>query len=179
MAIHYYQLIPSQRIRLVAIDCEGDDFSDLFRKCWRKLPLTARRSICAFWRDPKEREPLVELSDLWIDSKDAFAQVTNWGRELRFSASAFKVLPYCAGSFIVVHELAHVYQKALGGVPGGESSLENEDDANRIAKEWGFDDMVIGIISILLKTMPLEQACERLEQMRLQAMQEIGRVEDV
>lgn len=49
-------------------------------------------------------------------------------------------MPERAIAWLIAHELAHMYQKVQGKSPGGETKDQNEDDANAIAIEWGFEN---------------------------------------
>ena len=83
---------------------------------------------------------------------------------MRFNAKDFDILPPSIVRWIIAHELAHVFQKALGKPPGGESKAENEDDADGIATGWGFDSLprrTLNEFQINGK-MSLEAACELL-----------------
>src|SRR4029077_20297246 len=101
--------------------------------------------------------PCIELSDLWRDTEKAFAQVTAVGFEIKFSRSAFEVLPERAAKFLIAHELAHVYQKAIGIKPGGASEDQNENDANNLASTWGFDEIGLHDVERLLQRFRLAE----------------------
>jgi hypothetical protein len=106
--------------------------------------------ILAYWKTSKVPQiPIFELSNLWSDSEANFAQVGDNGMLMRFSFGDFAVFPNTIALWVIAHELAHVYQKAIGRVPGGISELENETDANRIAAEWGFEQRPLVMLKLL------------------------------
>ena len=84
--------------------------------------------------------------------------------ELKFNAEAFDILPPSVARWIIAHELAHVYQKACGQVPGGEDEHQNENDADRIAEGWGFDKSPRTLLELLQQNrgLTLGQACEAI-----------------
>jgi hypothetical protein len=93
---------------------------------------------------------------MWGDAAFSFAQVGGNGMTLRFSADDFMVFPDKIAQWIIAHELAHVFQKATGRVPGGQN--ENEDDANRIAHGWGFDNAPVLMLKLLIQERQLSVA---------------------
>lgn len=134
MPVLQRRLLRDHEIRLTVWGDGGQKFVRLFRACWDQLPYKARRLILTYWKSGKTAsEPLIELSDMWVDSKTSFAQVTDQGTELRFSARDFALLPVLVARWVVAHELAHVYQKALGRRPGGVSEplKRNRSQCNR------------------------------------------------
>jgi hypothetical protein len=136
-----YRLLPRHSIYTFTGGEDGRPFVRLFRECWKQIPIGARKRILAHWRAPRQKHlPIIEFSNMWFDSTKSFGQVRNNGREVRFSASDFAMLPRAVSKWIVAHELAHVYQKAIGRTPGGRNEDENEDHANSIVQQWGFDD---------------------------------------
>jgi hypothetical protein len=81
---------------------------------------------------------------------------------LRFNAEDFMIFPPKIALWIIAHELAHVYQKAIGGSPGGTSEAENETDANRIAESWGFDREPRLIMGTLTENLSIKEAIKRV-----------------
>jgi hypothetical protein len=140
----YYKLLPRHGIQVFTGGEDGRTFVKMFRNSWRRLPLNVRRRIMAHWRlGNRPVCPIVEFSNMWIDSWTVFGQVTGNGREIRFSAADFVHFPPSIAQWIIAHELAHVYQKAVGklpgGTPGGPTIDENEREADDLAEGWGFD----------------------------------------
>jgi hypothetical protein len=166
MEINHHRLLPGHKFQLRA-DCDnGRQFVRLFRSCWKQVPYASRRAILAYWKSSEfPYHPSFEFSDMW-NSEACFAQVRN-GVELRFSATAFAVFPDKTARWVVAHELAHVYQKALGKAPGGHSEDENEADANRIAEGWGFDKTPFFMLGVLQHKLSFEDACKRIIELRL------------
>ncbi len=107
--------------------------------------------------------PLIELSNMWADCETNFGQVRDAGLEIRFHAASFEVLPDEIGGSIIAHELAHVFQKALGMRPGGDNESDNETDADRITGEWGFDLGVLKFLKTMDGDVSLREKCEFLE----------------
>lgn len=111
---------------------------------------------------------LIEFSDVWNGSDESFAQVKRCGTIMKFSASAFAMLPPSIAHWIIGHELAHVFQKACGKRPGGEGRVENEQDADRIATSWGFDKTHRIMLRIFMeegRKLSFEQACAEILKM--------------
>jgi hypothetical protein len=152
---------------------EGDgakSFVRLFRDCWKRIPFKARRAILAHWQNsPVSWYPKIELSNSWGDAQTCFGQVRHAGLEVRFSAKDFALLPDEVASWIIAHELAHVYQKATGKRPGGDALESNEEDADEIAPSWGFDRTLRAFLGHLQASegLSVEDACKRLAEMRL------------
>jgi hypothetical protein len=104
---------------------------------------------------------------MWGDTAFSFAQVGSNGMVLRFSADDFMVFPNKIAQWIIAHELAHVFQKATGRLPGGQSEGENEDDANRIAHGWGFDNTAVLMLKLLIqeRQLSVEKAVRKIVKM--------------
>jgi hypothetical protein len=139
---------------------DGEKFVVLFRRCWDRIPTDARQVIVAYWEKaggPRNR-PLFELSDCWADSAEAYAQVRLRGWELRFESESFQKLPDGVASFIIAHELAHVFYWASGGQPDA-SEAAREANADATAKRWGFDKVARDSFRMLVKSGGFENAC--------------------
>jgi hypothetical protein len=158
-------LIPEPQIWLLAVDCDGQTFKRQFHDCWKRIPLDSKQTICDFWRAVGPHWPVIELSNLWEDSKWKHAEVNNMGREVFFSATSFRSFPNTVAIWNIAHELAHIYQKACGRKPGGECEEENERDADRIAVEWGFNPRPNRLFGHLESTHSFEYACNFLKTM--------------
>jgi hypothetical protein len=83
---------------------------------------------------------------------------------LKFSAKDFAVFPGSVARWVIAHELAHVYQKTIGRVPGGENEQNNEQEADRIAESWDFDKTPFTIMYLLCRNRKLsvEDACKEV-----------------
>ena len=170
MSVSYLTLLPGHKIRLTAWGSGGKDFVRLFRGCWKQIPTKGRRAILAHWRSAGyEPCPVIELSNMWADSDTCFAQVTRRGMVLRFSAKDFATFPDSVARWIVAHELAHVYQKAIGRDPGGSSTKDNENEADEIAEGWGFNRMPRLVLGLLQqnRNLSVAEACKELAQMNM------------
>ena len=82
--------------------------------------------------------PIIEWSNMWGPS-DAIGQFVPAEFILKFRSDELCFYPDNAFQWIIAHEFAHVYQKAIGRKPGGKSEQENEREADGIAKDWGFN----------------------------------------
>ncbi|MBI3824073.1 MAG: M48 family metallopeptidase [Planctomycetes bacterium] len=138
-------------------------FVTLFQSTWKRIPEDDRRLIGDYWSEAKPtRIPICELSNCWIDHAGKYGQCTANGYELRFDASAFLILPENVATFVIAHELAHVFQKAEGNCPGGANQQENEGDANFIAEKWKFDRIALLTLEAFVKLDGFEKACRTL-----------------
>lgn len=165
MRTEKHLLVPNEQIWLLANDCDGLGFTQQFCDCWERIPLDAKQSIRCFWSALGPPWPMIELSNLWEDSKWNHAQVNNAGREVFFNASSFQSFPSKVAIWNIAHELAHVYQKACEKKPGGESEEENERDADRIAVEWGFDPAPYFLLKMFEEKLGFERACAQFIEM--------------
>jgi hypothetical protein len=163
------RLLPHHKFQVLTWGDGGKDFVRVFRSCWKQLPLRSRRSILAHWKKAPIPFPTFELSNMWGDSEVSFAQVGWNGMKLRFSAADFAVLPDRIAQWIIAHELAHVYQKAIGRSPGGDSEFENETDADKIAEDWGFEKRPMTMLKLLTQNrkVSVEDAGKRIVEMGL------------
>jgi len=141
--------------------CGGDPngFLKEFRSAWSLLPTEVREKILQFWAS-RPYPPIIELSDVW-SPKAAVGQVRHTGQELKFRAECFLLFRTKAAQWIIAHELAHLYQKALGRPPGGESEEKNEAEANEFARSWGFDDSEANLLVFYasMHDVPWSEAC--------------------
>jgi len=143
------RLLAGHRFNVHCFNNDGGQFVEVFRDTWKRLPLRVRRAMCGFWRQgTTEYEPQIELSDCW-SPESSYAQVTRAGMEVKFRQEAFACFPREAAQWIIAHELAHVFQKACGRVPGGDAESENEKHADDLAREWGFDQGCLCAIHML------------------------------
>jgi hypothetical protein len=163
-------LLPRHKVRLLyTVPADGQRFARLFREVWKRMPLGARRAILKHWKAGSrwhrpddgygypcegfslDAEETAEYSQGNSGAR-AMAQVDRDGHQLRFLWPAIKdgsddQIRYC-----IAHELAHVYQFALGYAD--ELSEEDarwlpdnpqlsyttsslEDDANVLVSWWG------------------------------------------
>ncbi|MBE7464241.1 MAG: hypothetical protein HS116_12250 [Planctomycetes bacterium] len=164
MSVKFFRLLPRYPFELSVFSegVGGPEFVREFRQCWKQIPLSSRRAIVRHWKS-SARLPLFELSNMWADSEKSFAQVSQKGMELKFSQKDILFLPSGVMQWVIAHELAHVYQKSIGRKPGGSSDRENERDADRIAKEWGFDPSRFSLLVILSETRPMAEAIQELK----------------
>jgi hypothetical protein len=165
-----HRLLSGHPLLLIAEGDGAKSFVRLFRGCWKLIPFKARRAILAHWQNsPVSWHPKIELSDSWGDAQTCFGQVRHGGMEVRFSAKDFEVLPDAIAAWIIGHELAHVYQKVIGKRPGGDSLESNEDDADEIARSWGFDRTLRVLLGHVQASerLSVEDACKRLAELRL------------
>lgn len=161
------RLLPGHEFHINCWDDDGRHFVKLFRETWQQLPLTVRRAILRFWREHgNEWLPLIELSNLWAPH-DSYGQVGRVGMELKFRQEAFAHFPTPAAQWVIAHELAHIYQKACGREPGGENERENEDDANNLAKAWGFERTCLLTLNMMQNNrgLSIEDACQELNRL--------------
>lgn len=165
-----YQLLPDHEFQLNASGDGAQRFVAQFRDCWERIPISARHEILAYWKkETSAGYPRIELSDMWGDSETNFAQVRHMGMELRFSAHDFLVLPDSIAHWVIAHELAHVFQKTAGKVPGGANEAENERDADVIAMRWGFAKSHRTLLAVLMQeaNISVDVACQKLVELGL------------
>jgi len=156
----YKQLLEDHKFRISVYDGDGDSFVAQFRRCWKTIPLQDRGIILRHWNNaPYDHLPLFELSDLWVDSEIAHAQVKGPGYQIRFASSSFRLLPEPVALFVIAHELAHVYRWALGKDPR-EAKKESETKTDAIAEGWGFDKKARDMLCFLhVRLGRLDEAC--------------------
>jgi hypothetical protein len=161
----HHRLLPDRRFRLTAFGEGGPQFVERFQTCWTRLTPATRAKIEAYWDSADDPNlPLIELSNLWRDWRTCFGQTTQIGMELKFSEGAFKYFPDVIADWVIAHELAHVYQKAMGRRPGGANEEENENDADEIASGWGFDNGPHNLMIMMMRNraMSVEEACSEI-----------------
>lgn len=135
-------------------------FVRLFRKTWAMIPLAARRAILKHWRRRRpdglalflrhaspmqrakiraatrpskrmnERRPTIRLS-----TRLRGAMVADLGHYVVFEAKFLDSLRPARACHVIAHELAHVYQYAIG-THDGMTYDGAEADAERLAKAW-------------------------------------------
>ena len=162
------ELVPSRvTVWVDGEDAEADVFVNSFNDCWKRIPQHDQAQILDYWQNQcGERGPKIELSDQWYDSKTCFGQVRQQGAEIRF-AKSLTLLPRDARSFLIAHELAHVYQKCIGRRPGGDNATENEENADRIAEEWGFSRSPLTLVKYRTKDLGFEAACRLVNELNV------------
>lgn len=154
---------------VIRLHCFGGDapaFARLLCNVWNRIPMAVQQSIVEYWNlygatyEPP-LQPHFELSNYL--PVDVYGQVNLNGMELKFSSSAFEVFPDSVASWVVAHELAHVYQKARGLPPGGDDYGENEEHADSLARSWGFEEHRFQLMILLQnKIGSLELACQNI-----------------
>jgi len=175
MTCHRLLLLADMNVPLHVWDRElGLRFRNLFRSCWDRVPADVRQAVLFFWGSKGDGVlPRAEFSDVWGDSHCSCGQVRYSGLEMRFSESAFRALlgpgrtqvnTVEAAAFVIAHELAHVYQKALGFRPGGINEADNEAEADEFATSWGFDDSLFRAIQLVAQEHgdDFEYACKTI-----------------
>jgi hypothetical protein len=165
MGTRLFQLLPRHKFQLFTWGEDGTGFVRVFRSCWKKIPSGARRAMLAHWRSGDlPHYPSVELSKLWVDSNGSFGQVTASGMKLKFSAEDFAIFPDSIAGWVIAHELAHVYQSALGRPPDGVNVERYEREADDIAKRWGFDNTPTNLLRSLtqMQRLSVVEACKKL-----------------
>ncbi len=173
--IHVYMEAKHRRLRLLrgqpfhinVKDADGRRFVRLFRQCWRQLPFNDRRKIISFWKNLEFPYPVFELSNMWEGVDENLGQTDENGARIRFNADAFPHMPDQAAVAVIAHELAHVFQKVLGRLPGGENEEENEQHANRIVDDWDINrNPRLWIIAAQEeKGLSFEDACEKVRKL--------------
>lgn len=147
------QLLPNHNFVIHVPSDIGRDFVSLFRGTCKQLPLADRRGILKFWKSSDcEWRPAFELSN----------QVGDQGYEIKFREESFRHLLKPAAQWVIAHELAHVQQKVVGRQALDYTEDENEEDADRIAKGWGFSKLWWETIDHRMDTYgePLVDACD-------------------
>ncbi len=160
------KLLPDHDYKINCHHHDGKQFVSIFRNTWKKIPYKVRRAILKYWRE--SNWPVgFELSNMWGSGYDPklSAQVRHEGCLMKFRQSDFEVLPEKVAEFLIAHELAHVYQKACGRRPGGESEEENENHANHLASSWGFYTSLYYEWCQLMseRGMSFEEACKKIQ----------------
>src|SRR5438067_435227 len=135
---------------------KSQEFVDAFRNVWNSIERPTRDRIVAFWiTHAPSGKPQIEYSNCWRPAKDGiYATTAAFQGEMQFVAARVDPMPIDAKTFLIAHELAHVYQKARGDrpVPSPDSDAilfrsqagilsteeENEADADEIAASWGY-----------------------------------------
>jgi hypothetical protein len=151
-----FPIVPEERLYL---HCDGEprgqQFAELFRQVWQAIPADAHVVIRDFWRrHALFGKPFIEYSNQWLPGgSDVRATTKAFAGEMQFLAKELDPMPDDAVRFIIAHELAHVFQKARGdtldfsergeaaflGADGERRTVdENEENADRLAKSWGF-----------------------------------------
>ena len=154
------ELLTNENVWLDSWDADEEIFVRMFRECWARLPSSMTQKIGAYWNSFDGGDVKVELSNMWKDAVDSFAQVRKGGYAIRFDSDSMPVFPRKAAIAVIVHELAHVYQKAIGRQPGGVNEVENEDEANQLMREWGFERKCLDFVKSLLSLgMEFSEAC--------------------
>ena len=164
----YVPLLPEHGVNLLMWGDDDQSFIQLFQECWKRIPEEDRLRIAKLLKHGNRgTAPKIEISDCWCGCDKINAQVRGTGQyitDIRFSASAFRLFPRGASQFIISHELAHVFQKARGQLPGGVGDVsedDNEDEADQIANNWGFDQFELDFINLWVDRCGLAEACEK------------------
>jgi hypothetical protein len=163
--VHYtLPLLPRHRSVLVydGKHADGERFGRLFRQTWARLPLKIRRRLLKHWRSvtPKIVQnranpmlsdllqrivwPSVELADWKSDlfrgnSRAAWGQCQMRGTRFNFWSIGVNHLLDEGVCFLIAHELAHASMGVMD--PEHSTSPSREEDADDVARCWGFDPM--------------------------------------
>jgi hypothetical protein len=156
-------ILPRHHVYLRAVDGDGPRFRSLFLETWRRISLGDRRRILRHWRADDSfareirRSPSIVLVATWDEKKHNQSAGTRClGHGLRFCSADIDEMPDDAVRDLIAHELAHVFQFALGmrygpegpwgeqefvGVDGEKwgDVIDIEDGAAEIMSSWGFD----------------------------------------
>lgn len=147
---------------------DGARFLELMRKTWVAIPHEARSAIHAFLLATTAS---IELPNSWRHQATAYGHVdydfdgsSILAITVRFHPEAIEHFPTQAAQWVIAHELAHVYQKACGRLPGGEDEKENEDHADNLANKWGFTNTAYNIIMQMQNNrgLSIRDACNEL-----------------
>ena len=80
----------------------------------------------------------LEIESDWKGHIARNAEVNQAGRWIAFNGIEFSKMSEAVAMFVIAHELAHVYQ--YGTAKAGKAEFALEDQANKLANEWGFDE---------------------------------------
>lgn len=143
---HYYPLMPRHGAYLLDFKSKGERFARLFRETWVRIPLYARRYILKHWKSDDvlrfavRYSPSIELADTWDGKKPGDA---GWahrgGHSLRFARRRVEKMPDEVVCDLIAHELAHVFQWAIGEDLNSLDAFNIEIIADEIMESWGFD----------------------------------------
>lgn len=132
--------IPFNRVR---------EFRKSFRIAWRMIPLDARRTMLANWRNADVLfivSPLISLvDDFEVDDRSAIAMCGHAGHTIEFDYGTVGSLidgGYCDALIgLILHELAHVYGCASGAAGHQLNKRRSKKRAERTVKtiliDWG------------------------------------------
>ena len=145
---YHHRLAPRQPVYLFAPHGDGVRFARLWGETWRRLPLGVRRALLRHWRSPEAirygvlQPPLIELLEDWGVREDGdLGAVSRGGHQIRFAADVVDAMPDDIVRDLIAHELAHVYQWAIGEdmTPDPEFGfLDIEECADEMVRDWGF-----------------------------------------
>ena len=149
-------------------------FEQQFRGVLDRLPIAARNGLVQFWSQKRPSGTQFKNCIVFPDEleRNAYGVTKSCGRTLCFRRGTFEAGDAQFCSDVIAHELAHVYDWAVGAAckiddPGDmppEAELQMECDAIRIAAEWGFslpggrtaDEHLKLTAAAILAGMPLE-----------------------
>jgi len=116
---------------------DGPHFVKTFEEALHKLPLSAQQVIRDYWLVTPDLVWL-EIESDWKGHITRNAEVNEAGRSIAFNGIEFSKMPEPVAMFVIAHELALVYQH--GTAKAGKADCDLEDQANKLANEWGFDE---------------------------------------
>jgi hypothetical protein len=122
---------------------------EIFNTTLASLPPAARKKIETFWRSQGVQEnggqfslPIRKLPNLGSKSQCANTD----GVIFNFKSALVDQAPEAMLRIAIAHELTHAYRSAELGMPLNEATAhgytsrdKEEDEANRLMKNWGFD----------------------------------------
>lgn len=167
-----HHLLNNHDLVLHAWEGDGERFVAMFRGTWDQIPSDVRATILDFCL---ARHAVIELSDTF-GPNDAFGQVDSIvnGREVveitvRFRAPAFAHFPRAAAQWVIAHELAHVYEKACGRLPGPDERGDTENRVNQMVGVWGFRRDCLAFIIMIHenRNLSIADACAEVDRLRL------------
>jgi hypothetical protein len=133
------------KIRLeTGCDADLDHFGELVLAVWNRIDDSDRRRIADHWSKMAVRPPMIGLlASSWFEDPNAFARTKHFGRTVAFDWPSCRLMPDDILESLIAHELAHVYQWAIGKF---STLTENDIDWNarghfkHLVKQWIGDE---------------------------------------
>jgi len=125
-----------RRIKIVPLEDGVERFLEILNSSFSRIPQDHQDSILNYLESSKTQTPMIEWSNFVRDPN--IACYHDGGRTLKFRQNELIHYPDNAFGWVIAHEFAHVFQKTIGRIAGGENETQNEKEADRIAKSWGF-----------------------------------------
>jgi hypothetical protein len=144
----YVRLLPRHDVVVFAPGGDGKRFARLFAETWRRLPYRVRRHVLKHWRESDlsfvNYSPQIELVDFWSQRMVEAglggdkAAVFCLGHRLVFWTKIVDAYPDDLVRDLIAHELAHVYQWAIGCDLDEMEPMLCESEADLLVETWGF-----------------------------------------